>query len=72
MTKRPTPRTSSTLETIWTGMPALLAVGTEAVQAGPTAITAPALTANGKPKVLYIGAEFCPYCLIVMVQAQAE
>jgi len=37
-------------------------VGTDAVQAGPSAITAPALTAGGKPKVLYIGAEFCPYC----------
>jgi hypothetical protein len=22
----------------------------------------PALTANGKPEVLYIGAEYCPYC----------
>jgi hypothetical protein len=38
------------------------AVGVEGVQATPSAITAPALTANGKPKVLYIGAEFCPYC----------
>lgn len=41
---------------------AFAAVGTEGVKAAPTAITAPALTANGKPKVLYIGAEFCPYC----------
>ncbi len=24
--------------------------------------TAPALTANGKPEVLYVGAEYCPYC----------
>jgi hypothetical protein len=38
------------------------AVGTAAVNASPSAITAPALTAGGKPKVLYIGAEFCPYC----------
>ncbi|MGW7681523.1 DUF929 family protein [Kribbella sp. NPDC054772] len=38
------------------------AVGTEGVQATPSAITAPPLTADGKPKVLYIGAEFCPYC----------
>ncbi len=37
-------------------------VGTEGVQGGPSEITAPALTAGGKPKVLYIGAEFCPYC----------
>jgi len=37
-------------------------VGVEGVQTTPTPITAPALTANGKPKVLYIGAEYCPYC----------
>lgn len=37
-------------------------VGAEGVQGGPAPITAPALTANGKPKVLYIGAEFCPFC----------
>ncbi|WP_405057321.1 DUF929 domain-containing protein [Kribbella sp. NBC_01505] len=37
-------------------------VGSDDVQAAPAAITAPALTAGGKPKVLYIGAEFCPYC----------
>lgn len=28
----------------------------------PTAISAPALTANGKPQILYVGAEYCPYC----------
>jgi len=29
----------------------------------PQAITgAPALTADGKPRVLYVGAEYCPYC----------
>ena len=27
-----------------------------------TTINGPALTANGKPEMLYIGAEFCPYC----------
>jgi Domain of unknown function (DUF929) len=33
------------------------------VQSLPKAITdAPALTADGKPKVLYVGAEFCPFC----------
>ena len=30
--------------------------------AAPKPISAPALTANGKPLVLYIGAEYCPYC----------
>jgi hypothetical protein len=38
------------------------AVGSAGVQAAPSAITAPALTSGGKPKVLYIGAEYCPYC----------
>lgn len=28
----------------------------------PKAISAPALTENGKPKILYVGAEWCPYC----------
>ncbi|TCO35735.1 uncharacterized protein DUF929 [Kribbella steppae] len=37
-------------------------VGTAGVQGGPAAINASALTADGKPKVLYIGAEFCPFC----------
>lgn len=28
----------------------------------PKAISAPALTVDGKPRVLYVGAEYCPYC----------
>ena len=28
----------------------------------PSPIDAPALTRNGKPRVLYVGAEFCPFC----------
>jgi hypothetical protein len=35
-------------------------VGTATVL--PKRITAPALTAGGKPQILYIGAEYCPYC----------
>jgi Domain of unknown function (DUF929) len=38
------------------------AVGSAGVQAAPSPITAPALTSGGKPKVLYIGAEYCPFC----------
>jgi hypothetical protein len=30
--------------------------------AKPKPITAPALTADGKPQILYVGAEYCPYC----------
>ena len=28
----------------------------------PTTVAAPALTADGKPRVLYVGAEYCPFC----------
>ncbi|HEY0238480.1 MAG TPA: DUF929 family protein [Friedmanniella sp.] len=28
----------------------------------PKRVDAPALTADGKPRVLYVGAEYCPYC----------
>jgi hypothetical protein len=37
-------------------------VGVGSAQGGPQHITAPALTEAGKPKVLYVGAEYCPYC----------
>ena len=47
-----------------TGVPAdvLDEVGAGNVQAVPRKVEAPALTAGGKPKVLYVGAEFCPFC----------
>jgi hypothetical protein len=37
-------------------------VGAGTTAANPTTITGPALTSAGKPEVLYIGAEYCPYC----------
>lgn len=37
-------------------------VGAGDVQALPAKVDAPALTADGKSKVLYVGAEFCPFC----------
>jgi hypothetical protein len=37
-------------------------VGADSHLAAPKATHATALTANGKPRILYIGAEFCPYC----------
>jgi hypothetical protein len=38
-------------------------VGAGPITAGPTAVKGEApLTSNGKPEVLYIGAEYCPYC----------
>ncbi len=36
--------------------------GISAVKNGPKPITGSALTKDGKPEVLYIGAEYCPYC----------
>jgi len=41
----------------------LASVGTgSAVPAAIKSVTGPALTSNGKPEMLYIGAEWCPYC----------
>ena len=37
-------------------------VGAGSANNPPSAITAPALRSGGKPRVLYIGAEYCPYC----------
>ena len=45
---------ASTLDTVGTGG--------GSVTATPTTISGTALTANGKPEVLYVGAEYCPYC----------
>lgn len=55
------PAVSSTL----TGIPVATfdTVGAgQGVSNPPKAISAPALTADSKPRVLYVGAEFCPYC----------
>ena len=38
------------------------AVGAGASDNAPKGIDAPAVTADGKPRVLYVGAEYCPYC----------
>jgi hypothetical protein len=48
-----------------TSVPAttLAKVGGGPITAGPKAMTGePPLTAQGKPEVLYVGAEYCPYC----------
>ena len=41
---------------------ALDTVGVGTSDNAPTTIDAPALTKDGKPRVLYVGAEYCPYC----------
>ena len=38
------------------------AVGAGDIKTVPKAINGAPLTADGKPRVLYIGAEYCPYC----------
>jgi hypothetical protein len=47
-----------------TGVPAatLNSIGAGTVKAAPTALSGAALTAGGMPRVLYVGAEWCPYC----------
>jgi hypothetical protein len=40
----------------------LNAVGIGTATGFPIPITAPALTQDGLPRVLYVGAEYCPYC----------
>jgi uncharacterized protein DUF929 len=37
-------------------------VGGGQVTAKPTPITGPPLTSGGRPEMLYVGAEYCPYC----------
>jgi len=48
-----------------TGVPASVidAVGTgSGLVKAPSKLSGPTLTADGKPRVLYVGAEYCPYC----------
>jgi len=48
------------IQTIPAGVTDAVAAGTGT---GPSALTgATSITAGGKPRVVYIGAEFCPYC----------
>jgi Domain of unknown function (DUF929) len=42
--------------------PVLDSIGAGDAKALPRSIQAPALTADGRPRVLYVGAEYCPYC----------
>lgn len=40
----------------------LATVGLGTSKGGPTKISGSPLTANGKPEILYVGAEYCPFC----------
>ena len=57
-------KASATLVKQVTSVPANVfrSVGAGTATAAPKPITAPALTLDGKPHVLYMGAEYCPYC----------
>src|SRR3954471_1406813 len=63
----PTPSSSALSASVLADVTSLPAstfdeVGAEGVTTAPAKITARPLTADGKPEVLYIGAEYCPYC----------
>jgi Domain of unknown function (DUF929) len=47
-----------------TGMPLsqLVGAGAKTPTVAPTPVSGPSLCLDGKPEVLYIGAEFCPFC----------
>jgi hypothetical protein len=55
---------ASSVVTQVTAVPAsaLNEIGVGVATTKPTKITAPALTADGEPRVVYVGAEYCPYC----------
>ena len=60
----PTGSALASVVTTTTTVPAatLDQVGAGQVSATPAAITGPPLTSGGKPEMLYMGAEYCPYC----------
>ncbi len=71
---KPTTAAPASVVSAVTSVPAgtLSAVGKGSVVSPPKPVKAPALTAGGKPSVLYVGAEYCPYCAAerwAMVQA---
>lgn len=62
----PTGKALSRLIAATTSIPAatLDKVGTGTNSTKPTVITGAPLTQNGKPEVVYVGAEYCPYCAV--------
>jgi hypothetical protein len=64
--KAPTPRAAAPAAVVdaVTGVPVatLNTIGRGADRSTPKAVHDPALTSGSKPEVLFVGAEFCPYC----------
>lgn len=61
------PPTGSALAAVVTTTTTVPAATLDTVGAGqttghPTSVTGPPLTGGGKPEMLYMGAEYCPYC----------
>jgi hypothetical protein len=61
--KSEAPASAALVKTV-TSVPANVfnAVGQGSAAAAPRPINGAALASNGKPQVLYVGAEYCPYC----------
>ena len=60
---RATTATTSVAEEVATVPAATFdAIGTGGAQFPPTPLKSAPLTQNGKPKLLYVGAEWCPFC----------
>ena len=61
--KRPVPLDQATFTKLTTvPASALDAVGVGSSTNPPKTIDAPALTQDGKPRIVYVGAEYCPFC----------
>jgi hypothetical protein len=60
----PTTTASSDVVAAVTNVPtsALNAVGAGTASSPPTGLSGAPLTAGGKPRILYVGAEWCPFC----------
>jgi hypothetical protein len=55
---------SGSVQAAVTGVPAsvLNTIGKGSVASAPSALSGAALSADGKPRILFVGAEWCPYC----------
>jgi uncharacterized protein DUF929 len=59
--------TTSASDAVITGVTSVPAatfdeVGAGSIKSPPSPVTADPLTADGKPRILYVGAEYCPFC----------
>lgn len=60
------PASQSVVAAVTRVPPAVLdQIGAGDITAPPTALTGTPLTADGKPRILFVGAEWCPYCAAV-------